>query len=205
MTDHQPPQLPPGEPQEPYAQQPQRYRPPPQQHRPPGPPPSHRGGNPRRHGASKIILGVFGVIVVIIIITAVASNGRNSPNTPAGSSSSRQQHASSPAAAPPAPHVPQTLINFSGSGIRNSAPFTVGSGPVTVHYSYDCSSNGSEGNFSADLLYGNQSSLNSDDQPIANELGTGGSQTTTVYPQDPGQRYYLSVDSECSWSVKVSQ
>jgi hypothetical protein len=43
---------------------------------------------------------------------------------------------------PPQQHLPpgpQTLINFSGSGIRNSAQFAVASGPVTVHYSYDCS------------------------------------------------------------------
>jgi hypothetical protein len=40
------------------------------------------------------------------------------------------------------PPGPRRLINFSGSRIRNSAPFTVDSGPVTVQYSYDCSAAG---------------------------------------------------------------
>jgi hypothetical protein len=100
------------------------------------------------------------------------------------------------------PVPPKVLLNFSGSGIENSAPFTVGS-QETVNYSFNCSSFGQSGNFAADLEYGNQASLNSDDQPIANQLAPSGQATTTVYPQDPGQQYYVSVDSECSWTVQV--
>lgn len=37
--------------------------------------------------------------------------------------------------------------------------------------------------------YGDQSTLNSYDQSIADPLGAGGSDTTTVYPQDPGHQY----------------
>jgi len=74
---------------------------------------------------------------------------------------------------------------------------------VSVTYSFDCSAMGGSGNFIADLDYGNQSSLNSDDQSIANDLAASGGQTTTVYPQDPGQQYYVAVNSECSWTVKV--
>lgn len=73
-----------------------------------------------------------------------------------------------------------------------------------MRYSFNCASFGESGNFVADLLYGNQSSLNSDDAQIANALALHGGQTTTVYPQDPGKSYYLSVNSECSWRVKVS-
>ena len=62
---------------------------------------------------------------------------------------------------------------------------------------------GQAGNFQVDLLHGDQSSLKGDDQSIANDLAISGDQTTTVYPQDPGQDYYLSVNSECSWRLKV--
>jgi hypothetical protein len=40
-------------------------------------------------------------------------------------------------------------------------------------------------------------------QSIANALGTGGSQTTTLYPADQGSQYHLSVDSECIWTVTL--
>jgi hypothetical protein len=68
---------------------------------------------------------------------------------------------------------------------------------------FNCSSFGGSGNFAADLEYGNQASLNSDDQSIANALAPSGQATTTVYPQEPGHDYYLSVHSECSWTVKL--
>ena len=73
-----------------------------------------------------------------------------------------------------------------------------------MKYTYNCAAFGSSGNFVADLLYGSQSSLSGDDQQIANELGAGGTQSTVIYPQDPGKDYHLSVNSECSWSVTVT-
>jgi hypothetical protein len=75
--------------------------------------------------------------------------------------------------------------------------------PAYHHLPLRLSNFGQSGNFQADLEYGNQSSLNSDDQMIANDLAMQGGQTTTVYPQDPGKDYYLSVNSECSWHLKV--
>ena len=95
-------------------------------------------------------------------------------------------------------------MQLSGSGIANSAPFNVGPGALRVTYSFDCSSFGGQGNFIADLLYGNQSSPNSDDLSIANALATSGQNTTYVYPMYPNSEYYLSVNSECSWTVTVT-
>jgi hypothetical protein len=106
-------------------------------------------------------------------------------------------------AAKPRPAASVVLVNLSGSGIKNSAPFTVSSGTLTVSYSYNCASFGGRGNFVADLLSGNQSSLNSDDQSIANALGSSGAATTHIYPTMVGSKYYLSVNSECSWTVIV--
>jgi hypothetical protein len=104
---------------------------------------------------------------------------------------------------PAAPAGPVTVIDMSGTGIENSSPVTINSGTLTATYSYDCSSFGSSGNFIADLETPDQGSLNSDDQSIANALGSGGTATTTIYPQNVGSQYYLSVNSECDWSVKI--
>jgi len=97
--------------------------------------------------------------------------------------------------------IPRVLLSFSGNGIGNSAPFLV-LGNLTVHYTFDCSSQGT-GNFIGDIETGNQASLNSDDQSFANELSGGGSKTTHVYPQEPGHDYHVSINSECSWTVVV--
>jgi hypothetical protein len=110
--------------------------------------------------------------------------------------------AASASASAPAPSS-GVLFTFSGSGIRNSAPFTVNSSAVTARYSYDCSAFGGSGNFIADLVSGSPGSGNYDDQSIANELGSAGGQTTTVYPQDQGATYHLAVNSECSWSITL--
>jgi hypothetical protein len=101
-------------------------------------------------------------------------------------------------------YLPKVLLQLSGSGIQNSAPFLVNSGTVTVKYTYDCSSAGGSGNFIADLEAGNQASLGSDDQSIANALGASGGATTTVYPQDVGAEYHVAVNSECNWSLVVT-
>jgi hypothetical protein len=157
----------------------------------------------RKRKGLRIFLGSAGGLIVLLIIVAVAASHPKTAapaSTPAAPASPAAVATSAAPAPPPPPHV---LLSFSGSGIENSAPFLV-PGQVTVKYSYDCSSTGSSGNFIADLMYGNQSSLSSDDQSIANELGTGGGQTTTIYPQDPGHDYYLAVNSECSWSITVT-
>jgi hypothetical protein len=101
-------------------------------------------------------------------------------------------------------YYPKVLIRFSGSGIAHSRPFIVPTGTVTVKYTYNCASFGAPGSFIADLETGNQASLGSDDQPIANDLGTAGKRTTTVYPQNTGAEYHVAVNSECSWSLVVA-
>jgi hypothetical protein len=133
----------------------------------------------------------------------------------AGCASTPIAHAARPAAAtapattaPSAkaqtPAAPKILLSLSGSGIENSPPFLVTESQLTVHYTYDCSGQGGDGNFIADLLSGNQSSLGSDDQQIANALSAGGSATTTIYPTNTGSDYHLAVNSECNWAVVVS-
>jgi hypothetical protein len=85
------------------------------------------------------------------------------------------------------------VVALAVSGQGSASPST---GTVTAHYSYNCGSYG-QGNFIADMTDG------SDDQSIANALGTGGSQTTTLYPTDQGSQYHLTVDSECTWTITL--
>jgi hypothetical protein len=162
----------------------------------------------RGRGLKIVGLIAYGIVVLIIGI-AIGSAGKPATSTAASTKSTTPstttQNTPTPTATTPAAAAPanQVLIRFAGSGIKNSAPFSVGNGPLTITYRFDCSNFGQSGNFQADLEYGNQSSLNSDDQMIANDLAMQGGQTTTVYPQDPGKDYYLSVNSECSWHLKV--
>jgi hypothetical protein len=95
--------------------------------------------------------------------------------------------------------VPGTVLgHLSGNGQGNSPPFVVPA-QVSVTYSYNCSQAGGSGNFIADL----QQPGGGDDQSIANALGAGGTVTTTVYPTNAGSDYYISVNSECTWTVTV--
>jgi hypothetical protein len=180
---------------------------------PPGPQPVPARRSRRQRGRGpKIVGAIVYSLVVLLVGVVIGSATASKTGTPAAASTPATSATTSPSAAPasttssaPAAAAPTThvLIRFTGSGIKNSAPFNVGSGPLTITYHFNCAAFGGSGNFAADLLYGNQSSLNSDDQSIANDLAPSGSQTTTVYPQDPGKDYYLSVDSECSWRLKV--
>ncbi len=232
VTDQLPPQQPGWQPQETFGSQltppstsqyqraggpsyggqqpPPGYFTGPQQPAPPGRPPGPK--KPRR--GLKIVGAIIYSFVVLMIGVAIGSAG-SKPASPAAASnspasSSTTTHGStapsSPATTTPPVAAPTNheLIRFIGSGIRNSAPFNVGSGPLTVTYSFNCSDFGQSGNFQADLLYGNQSRLNSDDQVIANDLALHGGQTTTIYPSDAGKDYYLSVNSECTWKIKVT-
>jgi hypothetical protein len=97
---------------------------------------------------------------------------------------------------------PVVILRLSGSGIENSQPVTVTSSQLTVKYSYNCASMGTS-NFIADFeTTGN--SADGDDQSIANTIGAGGSDTTTIYPQNVGSQYYLSVIAGgCTWRVVI--
>ncbi|HUZ24348.1 MAG TPA: hypothetical protein VMV07_11365 [Streptosporangiaceae bacterium] len=134
---------------------------------------------------------------------AVGGSGKTTPaasGSPAPPSAASSPAAASPAQSAPAAVQKKTLARFSGSGIQNTARFTVpGSGDWELKWSYDCSSFGSQGNFQVGEDNGNDFN-----GANVNELGTGGHGITHVYG-DAG-RHYLSVDSECSWSmVAVSQ
>lgn len=190
-------------------------------------PPPHR----RRPRVSSILIASAAGLVLLLTGTAIGT-ARSSTSKPAPTSTVTVTAAAAPAAtvtvtrtatpraaaaasAQAAPTSPATsaaapipassvLVSLSGNGIQNSAPFVVNSSSVTAHYTYNCSAFGESGNFIASIIGGSPSNGTYDDETIANVIGTGGSRTTTVYPQNQGSSYHLAVNSECSWSITLT-
>ena len=96
-----------------------------------------------------------------------------------------------------------TPLQFSGTGSGVSEQFLVNVDSVSAQYSYDCSAVGGSGNFAADLISGDPSSQNYDDESIVSTSGPGSSATVTVNPQNVGSYYDLQVTTTCSWSVSL--
>jgi hypothetical protein len=101
-----------------------------------------------------------------------------------------------PATTAPPVTAGKTVAAFSGSGIENTPKFTV-TDTWKLDYSFDCSGFGSSGNFIVNEDGGSDFSGAS-----VNELGPGKSGSTYAYG-DEGT-HYLQVNSECSWTVKVT-
>lgn len=71
------------------------------------------------------------------------------------------------------------------------------SGQRQAHYTYDCSSFGVAGNFAVDAT-----DSGSTDDLLVNALGKGGSATSNDYSTGD---LHLEINSECDWTVKVTQ
>jgi hypothetical protein len=102
-----------------------------------------------------------------------------------------------------ASNTSSTILSYSGSGIWTSQPFNAPS-EIVASYSFSSCAGGS-GNFISDVITtAGPSSENYDDQTVANQLSSGGSATTAVYPQYPGSQYDLQVNSERSFTIKLT-
>jgi hypothetical protein len=107
--------------------------------------------------------------------------------------------ASTPDAAPSVsapPPAGKAVASFSGSGIENTPQFTV-TGTRKLDYSFDCSNFGQRGNFQVYEYAG--SSL---ENVMVNDLAMSKSGSTYAY-RDAGL-HYLQVNSECSWSLQIT-
>ncbi len=181
----QQPGLPPQNPFGPYGPQ-QGYQPQPPRR--------------RKHTLRNVLLGTIGGLIAIGIIGAALSGGKGGTGTapdsgsaPAASAPASSTPASTPAAvAAPAPRV---IATFSGSGIENTAKFTVPDS-WTLHWSYNCAAFGQAGNFAVLEDGGNDFS-----GATVNVLGTASHGVTHAYG-DAGS-HYLEVDSECAWSMQA--
>ena len=98
---------------------------------------------------------------------------------------------------PPPPPAPAVVFNQSGTGDWNSPPFAVTGSVLTVVFTY---SSNQDSNFAANLT-----SDQGDYLSIANEIGSSGGKTTTLYPSGQGGNYHLEVMAQDDWTFKISQ
>ncbi|MEU2869799.1 hypothetical protein ABZ769_11420 [Streptomyces olivoreticuli] len=126
-------------------------------------------------------------MTLLVIIGAVSSGGKQSTG-----SSARGGGRASDAPANKAPAKPRTVLSESGNGIKSTEKFTV-SGDWDLHYSFDCSSFSSSGNF----MVSEGGALG---VPLVNELAAKGNDVTHLH--DGGTKY-LEINSECSWTVEA--
>jgi hypothetical protein len=140
-----------------------------------------------------VFLSLCGLVFVIGIAAAAASPSSSSPSAASAPPAQTQ------AAAPPAPSraavaAAKTVATFSGSGITNTAQFTVSS-TWKLDYSFDCSNFGYAGNFIVMEDGGLSGAMN------VNELAM--SKTGSSYAYNDAGTHYIEVNSECSWTLKV--
>jgi hypothetical protein len=172
--------------QEPYPPQPQ-YAPSPYAPRPP-----RRPSWAARHKGLTVFLSLCGLVFVIGIAAAAASTSSSSPS--AASAPPAQTQAAPPAPSRAAVATAKTVATFSGSGITNTAQFTVSS-TWKLDYSFDCSNFGYAGNFIVMEDGGLSGAMN------VNELAM--SKTGSSYAYNDAGTHYIEVNSECSWTLKV--
>lgn len=169
-----------------------------QQQAPAGPPPKKK---------SKLGIGclsiVGGVVLVVIIAAAVGSGDKSDDtgsNTAAAAAATQAAGGNAAAVAttqaPAAVPAKTVVLKVSGSGIKNTKSFTTGD-DWSIKYSFNCSDFGSQGNFQVYVYTDDQLS----DTPV-NALAEKGSDTT--YEHGDSGTQYLEVNSECSWSLTVT-
>lgn len=213
---------PPNDQQQPQGQDP--YQPPyGQQFPPPQYPPPYTGQHSApeskswflRHKIIGVLIGGVGVLVVIGAIGSAAGMGKTAVKAGRPATVQARQavvkhepaavrhgtpvpgQAPSPSLMPSQAPAPSAAVvaTFRGSGTGNTPRFTVGA-TWKLEYSYDCSAYGGRGNF----IVSEDGGSNFGGASV-NELGSRGSSSTWAY-NDAGT-HYLSVDSECSWTMRV--
>jgi hypothetical protein len=144
---------------------------------------------------------IVGGLILLVIIISIASNaGKKADNAsnPAApvTNALATDHTTSNAAPTTAASKPLKLLDVTGNGIKQTASFTAGS-EWTISYRYDCTAFGQSGNFAVTIMDTSGGLVN----VAANELGTKG---TAASVQHESGRFYLEVNSECSWHIVVT-
>jgi hypothetical protein len=102
-----------------------------------------------------------------------------------------------PLSAAPGQNLLSTSGNGNGGTTWDSAPFNVSASPVLkVTYSY---SDNADSNFALTITDG------SDDQLLANTIGTSGGTTTMVYPTDASGTYHAEVQASGYWTLTITE
>ncbi len=173
------------------------------------PQPSQAGPQPAGGGTKKSntklgcgCLGVVAIVIIVIVAVAVSGGSKNNnagSNAPAATTTTPAAAASAAAApattqAAPPPPAPTVLFTKSGEGQLGTRSFTVDD-DWSLTYTFDCSNFGGQGNFQVYEDYPNGNVL-------VNSLATKGGDTT--YQTDDAGTHTLEVNSECDWTIKVT-
>lgn len=144
----------------------------------------------------------IGIAVTALCLMGADKSGCSSSSTNATSSPAAPDTASAPgttAAAPAttAAPAPKVLLLVTGSGTKTTQKFTAAA-DWDLNWTYDCTrTEGGQGNFQV-YIYSGGGSLS---DIAVNELGAKGSDVTHEHQ---GGTYYLEMNSECPWTVKVT-
>jgi len=134
------------------------------------------------------------VTKTVVVTKTVTQPSNPAPKTaPAKTTTTTPSKAATPA---PAPAGPAVLLDQSGSGQAQTAPFKTGKS-WTVTYTFDCASFGGSGNFQFDV---NNTDGSTNYDTGANDLAANGGSSDYFY--DSGT-HYLSINSECDWHITI--
>jgi hypothetical protein len=144
------------------------------------------------------------VIVGAVVIVALAGGCNKSNSSPASTSTTAATATTAGSSRTTTPATTTTaassvLFQQTGSGTASTPNFTT---PTNwdIDWSYNCSNFGTQGNFAVTVEQAGTGTMASiEDLPI-NQLGESGSGVQSYHY---GGKLYLSVDSECDWTIKA--
>jgi hypothetical protein len=155
--------------------------------------PKPRQGRAKRL-ATGLVLGAVFAACSTPAPTPIASGLRSV--VPRGSPSAPSPSGSAPDA------TPTTLLKLSGSGDKESTPFTASGDRASLVYSFDCTSH-SAGHFGLSFYDLTGLSLDTVNYTLA-ITGTSDQDSQTIYISNTAAPYHLAIISDCDWSVTVT-
>ncbi len=140
-----------------------------------------------------------GTVVLAVVLGACTTSPKA---TPASTTPSSAPATAAPAATSKAPSTtaaPKVLLSQQGSGTATTADF-VAPTDWNLAWTYDCSNFGQSGNFTVTVMNKTGANAELSDQPV-NQLGMSGN---SVEHYHAGGDVYLTVSSECNWTIKAT-
>ena len=128
-------------------------------------------------------------IAVLAVLGLAACNTKTTPSSAAPTT----------VAVPTTQAAPVVLFQQSAEGAASTPNFTTPT-DWNVVWSYDCSAFGYQGNFIVSVEQAGTGTMAAMGDIDINQLGMSGSGVQSYHY---GGKLYLSVNSECSWSIKV--
>jgi hypothetical protein len=146
------------------------------------------------------LLGII-VLLIIIGIAASASGGKGSPppTTAASVATTTTSSTSTTAPTTTVPPAPVVLYQQAGSGTSSTTNFTAPTN-WNIEWSYNCATAGGQGNFIVSVTQAGTGIAASTEDTAINQLGASGS---GVQHYHYGGKLYLTINSECSWTIKA--